>query len=83
MDECISKPIATCKAYRRQVYRQMSFWKRDSAREATNRASWSLVFGHASGDQCSSHFWWMTSESSILERNMRYTSSAPLRKTIL
>ena len=46
MDRCTSKPIAICTVYCRQVYLPTSSWKRESTREATNRASWSLVFGH-------------------------------------
>ena len=55
----------------------------DSTREATDRASWSLVFGHTIGEQYSSHSGSMILESNMLEKKMRYTSSTPLRKTTM
>ena len=61
----------------------MSFWKRDSTREATDRASWSPVFGHTIGYQYSSHLLWTTLKSNTWARNIQYTSRTPLRKITL
>ena len=61
----------------------MSFWKRYSTRGATNRASWSPVFGHTIGDQYSSYSLWPTLESNTWARNIQYTSRTILRKITL
>ena len=60
-----SKKIAACTVYSRPEYEQMSFWKRDSTREATDKANWSPGFGHTIGDQSSSLLLLM-----LLEQNM-------------